>query len=305
MPAPRNHVAPPTFTPLPFGLLTTLGPQVRTPGDSRWQNGVQFESVCAAGDTTYDDCLVVTGAGAPPPPAGPKSATAALVRRGANPFTVYAEIDCSAVGFWDRSQELAETALGEVEEFQVERALWTGLAGGVVGVLPHLAANAAIVDGDITLQTAATTVSGAAVFDVVEGIGELERALAECFHGVGVIHVPRSLAPALADANLLVRDGFRYLTPNGNLVVLGSGYTGSSPSGISTGGSDWVYATGPLFIYRSGVEITPPVSTLNRNNNDVAVIAERTYVIGWDCCHLAINISTGGAVTGGAGSAGA
>lgn len=304
-PNPRLHVVPPSFTPLPFGLLSALGTEIRSPVDSHWQLGVTYEPLCADADTTFDPCFAVTGtAGAPAPAPPAKVETASLDRRGATAFTVFAEVDCSAVGFWDRAQELTERALAEAEEAQVEETLWTGVAGGQPVAYPHLAANATVIDrSSIVLQTAATQISGAAVFDIVEGLGELERALANCYHGVGVVHVPRSLAPAMADAMLLVREGPRYRTPNGNIVVLGSGYTGSSPAGVSTDGSDWIYATGSMFIYRGGVTTTPPISTLDRTNNDVKVIAERTYVIGWDCCHLAINISTGGVDTGTAGAA--
>lgn len=299
MAAPRNHVAPPAFTPLPFGLLTALGPYVRNPGDSRWQVGVQWESICPVGSTTYDECLTVTGADAPPPPPPDKTTTDELQRRGATPFTVLTVVDCSAVGFWDRAPALVEEALARVESFQVERAIWTGLAADRAVVFPHLADDADVIENNVTLQTAAVTVTG--TYDVVEGLGRLERELAECYHGVGVIHVPRVLAPALAEANLLVSDGVRYRTPNGNIVVLGEGYTGSAPDGSTSNSHVTVYATGLPFIYRGSIDITPPISTLNRDNNDVTVIAERTYLVGWDCCHIAINMTIGGIVSGVAG----
>lgn len=299
MPAPRNHVAPPAFTPLPFGLLTALGPYVRNPGDSRWQVGVQWESICPLGDTTYDECLTVTGAFGPPPAPPAKIPTDEMQRRGATPFTVLVDVECSAPGFWERSQEMVEEALARVESFQVENAIWTGLAADQTVVLPHLAADAEVIENNVTLQTAAVTVTG--TYDVVEGIGRLEDALAVCYHGVGVIHVPRVLAPALAYANLLISDGTRYRTPNGNIVVLGEGYSGAAPDSSTSNSHVTVYATGLPFIYRSGISTTPPVSTLNRDNNDVTVIAERTYLVGWDCCHIAINITIGGIISGAAG----
>lgn len=302
MAAPRRHVAPPAFTPLPYGLLSSLGPYIRSTDDPHWQLGVQWESICPLGGTTYDECLTVTGADAPPPPPPDKTPTDEMQRRGATPFTVLVDVDCSAPGFWERSQEMVEEALARVESFQVERAIWTGLAASRAVVHPHLASNTDITENEVILDTAAVTVTG--TYDVVEGIGRLERLLADCYRGVGVIHVPRVLAPALADANLLISDGARYRTPNGNIVVLGEGYTGSSPSGSTSNDLVTVYATGLPFIYRSSVDTTPPVSTLTRTDNDVTVIAERTYLVGWDCCHVAINISIGGNVAGSAGSAG-
>jgi hypothetical protein len=306
---PRQFVAPPSFTPLPYGLLSTLGDNIRTPADGHWQAGVSWESLCAEGGTTYDECLVVTGTGAAPAPPPPsKTETTALTRRGAYPFTVYTKMDCSAVGFWDRADELINRGFTQSEQWQVENALWTGTAGGRPVVYPHLAANAQLVDpqaGDIVIQTAATPVSGiSTAVDIVEGIGLLESALADCYDGVGVIHVPRVLAAALADSMLLVRDGSRYRTPNGNLVVLGAGYRGTNPAGATISGQVTVYATGAMFIYRARARIMNGSGAFNRAENTLEAIIERNYLIGWDCCHLAINISTGGVDAGTSGTAG-
>lgn len=302
---PRVHVTSPAFSPLPYGLLTSLSTETRFPQNQHWRTGVTYETLCAQADTTYDDCFAVSGTGgAVPPPAAAKSATAEILWRGATPFTVYAEVNCSAPGFWDNAQDLIAQTHARAEETAVETALWTGRAGDQRVVYPHLASDIEITDNrGILLQTAATVVTGGTL-DIVEGIGRLEAELAECYHGVGVLHVPRVLAPAMANASLITREGFRYRTTNGNVVVFGTGYTGSSPSGASQAGAVTVYATGGMFIYRSELETTPSISTIDRDTNLVSVIAERTYVVGWECCHLAVEISIGGIVTGFAGSAG-
>lgn len=299
MPMPRNYVPGPNFTPLPFGLLTSTL-DVRTPGDVHWQNGISYETLCAEGARTYDECLVVTGAAnAPPPPPPSKTPTASMARRGATPFTVYTEVDCSAPGFWERSTEMVGNSLTQSEQWQVEYAFWTGLAAGQTVVFPHLAANATLFDDvGFQLQTAATTVSGSAVFDLVEGVGLLEAAMADCYDGVPVLHVPRALLPAFALNMLLIREGPAYRTPGGSRVVFGAGYRGTGPDGSAGPASDWIYATGALMIYRSAATVMPDRSTLDRAENTVRAIAERTYVLAWDCCHYAVNISTGG-VSGG------
>lgn len=301
--------APATFTPLPYGLLQSLSTSIRTPTDPHWQMGVNYESICEGGNTTYDDCIVVTGSGLgqPVPPSPPKAASATIDKRGATPFTVFAEIDCSAPGFWDRAEESVAEAFAKSESRQVEYAFWTGRAGGQVDVFPHLQANAAIVDeSSITLQTAATVISGSAVFDIVEGLGRLERDLAECYGGQGVIHAPRSLAPVMAAYMLLIPDGNRYLTPNGNIVVFGTGYQGTGPSDASNAtplaNTAWMYATGQMFIYRSPITTMAPRESINRAENSISMIAERTYVIGFECCHLAVQVSLGGVSSGAPGS---
>ncbi len=291
---PRMYVASPTFIPRPFGLLSALATEIRS-GDAHWRNGITYESLCPEAGTTYDDCFAVSGTGAAAPAPGTKSPTFEHEYRGATPFTVYAEVDCSAPDFWNDSQGMIERALSRVEEDAVEAAVWTGVAGGNPVVWPHLAADEVVTDrSGITLQTAAVTVSGGAIFSVVEGIGRLEGALGDCHRGVGVIHVPAELGAALADANLLVREGPRYRTPNGNVVVLGQGYPGTSPAGTLPGDSRWVYATGIPIIYRSDIYVTPPVSTLDRSSNSVTPIAERTFVVGWECCHVGVQIALGG-----------
>lgn len=297
---PRQHVAGPAFTPAQFGLLDTLASAgaLRTPGDPHWRNGVNYEELCAAADTTYDDCFAVSGTGGAPAALAPaKEPTAGYNTRAATAFTVYADVDCSVPGFWDRAEQAIAEVMSKAEGYAVERAFWTGQAADQPVVFPHLAANAVVSETrggphTYTLQTAATTVTGGP-YDIVEGIGRLEQALADCYKGQGVLHVPVSLGPALADAMLLVRDGNRYRTPKGNLIVLGDGYPGTSPAGTVPADSVYVYATGAMFAYRSGIFTTPPVSAVDRAVNTQEMIAERTYLVGWECCHLAIQISLG------------
>jgi len=296
----------PTFTHIPFGLLSSLSTEIRTPTDPHWQNGIVYEPLCGAGNTTFDECIAITGTGFPLGSAGPvppqptKVDNGGLDRRGARSFTVFAEADCGAPGYWDRAVQTATELLNRVEEFQVETAFWTGVAGGQQIVWPHLAANAVVTgSANEILQTSAVVVSGSTL-DPVEGLGALEAALGSCYTGVGVIHVPRILAPAFANDMLITREGQRYRTANGNVVVFGSGYTGSGPDGTLTPGAAWIYATGYPMIYRSDVlpARSRPVELFDRSENTVKAIAERVYVIGWDCCHFAARITTGGVSTG-------
>jgi hypothetical protein len=305
----REYVAAPAFTPRQFGLLTSLNDVVRTPVNPHWQYGVTWESLCGDAGTTFDDCIVVTGSGTgqPVPPSPAKADTGLdLIKRGATPFTVFAEIDCSAPGFWDRAEEVVGDGLLRTEQEQVERALWTGIAGGQNVVFPHLAASAAISDEDgILLQTAGVSVSGNAVYDITEGLGRLEGLLASCYGGQGVIHAPATLAATFAAQGLVKPQGTKMLTALGNIVVFGAGYPGTSPSAPldpSPATSQWMYATGAMFIYRSRATIIPKRDSIDRAENTVKAIAERTYVIGWDCCHYAVQVTVGGEVAGSSGT---
>jgi hypothetical protein len=286
---PLFYVDKPAFTPLPYGLLSTLASSIRSSVDPHWENGVRYETLCAASDTTYSDCLVVSGTGQPPAPAPVKNATAETEQRGALPFTVFAEVDCSAPGFWDRAEDSVRGVITRSEQRAVEYAIWTGIAGGASVVHPHLASTTEVLGTDYmatVLDTATTVVSGGSI---VTSLGNLEAELASCYDGVGIIHVPRSLVPELANAQLLIQDGSRWVTPNGNVYVFGSGYPGTGPDGTGNG---WMYATSMPFIYRSVKQIFRVRESIDRSTNTVRAIAEVTYVIGWECCTVATQVAS-------------
>lgn len=290
----RAFVSPPAMTPSPYGLLSVA--ELRT-GDTHWRLGVEWQDTCPVGGTTLEPCYpsapAVTGT------SFTKAQNAARSNWGATPFSVYAEVDCSAPGFWDDQNSYAQNALQRVESWQVERAFWTGVAGGTPNaVLPHLAATSAVIEQGsgytTTLQMAATTVSGAPLV-IEEALGVLEDALADCLKGsVGVIHVSNAVADLLASRGLITKNGARLQTPNGNYVAVGNGYPASGPDGTDPGfGHGWMFATGPVFYYRSDVQLlTENGASLVKTNNTVKAIAERTYLLGYDCCLFAVAVSS-------------
>lgn len=285
----RQIVDPPAFTALPYGLWDSIQHPAPPP---HWQQGVTWIGRCPTGDTTYDECLSVTGTGEAPPEPPAKTANVDQETRGATPFTVYAEFECSPVGVTDASTVAAD-ALARIEQQQVEAAFWTGTVGGQTIAYPHLAADTELADDqDIVLQpVASVAVTGA---DVAHALGELEADLAACYAGQGLIHVPRSALPTLAAAYLIVERDGRLYTPAGNLIVVGGGYTGSAPDGTApAAGTAWIYATGAAFGYRSDVFFTEVRDSLDRSANTIRMIAERTYVIGFECCLLAAHIVLG------------
>lgn len=289
----RQIVDPPAFTLLPYGLWDAA--QQRTPGNPHWQQGITWVERCPDGGSTYDECLAVTGTGAPPAPAA-KADNVDQTFRGATPFTIFAEFDCSPVGLGDAAS-VAEDALARVEQQQVEAAFWTGASGGQEVVFPHLTADTQVVDAqDIVLQPAATTcVTGA---DAAHALGALEDCLADCYAGQGLIHVPRAVLPTLAAWSLVVeRDGALFTT-GGNRVVVGGGYTGSAPDGSApAAGESWIYATGAVFGYRGDVRAWAPGESIDRAENTMQMIAERTYVLAFECCLLAAHLQLGVPVT--------
>jgi hypothetical protein len=282
---------PTVFTPLPYGLWDSI--QTPSPGGPHWQNGVTWVERCPAGDTTYDECIAVTGTGeaAPAPPA--KTPNVTQDTRGALPFTVIAEFQCTPVGLGD-AQNIARDALTRVEQQQVETAFWTGTAAGQQVVFPHLAGDTENVDGEVLLQPVASPVVTGA--DAAHALGLLEQELADCYKGQGLIHVPPSALPTLAAWKLARLDDAsgRLVTPSGNLIVAGGGYTGSGPDGAAPAeGTSWIYATGAAWGYRSDVYFTQVRDSLDRSSNTLRMQAERTYLIGFECCLLAAHIALG------------
>lgn len=289
---PRLTVPPPSFEPSPFGLLTVVEARFDE-DDPHWRSGVQWSPLCGGVLTTYDPCLAVTGTGGPPPFPAAKTSNLDDEARGATPFTVYARFDCSPGASAGYAQDRAEEAMKRFESYQVEQAFWTGVAGDQPTVFPHLAADAEVRDVGALLQTASEPVTGTAV-DIVDAFVQIEGALADCYNGQGVIHVPADLGPALAFTSLVKPDGRRLRTLNGNLVALGNGYPGTSPTGATpAAGTMWIYGTGPIFAYRSAVEVPNLASIVNRANNTASGLAERTYVLGYDCCLVAALVDTG------------
>lgn len=297
MAGPRQIVEPPSFTPLSYGLLSVV--ENITPQDSHWQNGVTYTSHCVTGmgAITWDECITVTGAGGPPPAPLTKTGNVSTTHRGAIPFTPMVEFDCSPVGN-EQATEAAQRALAQAEPFQVERAFWTGQAvsGGPGLIFPHLAADANIVDAQgILLQTVPVT---GGPFDAAEGLGFLEAQLGSCYGGRGVIHVPAFALPTLVAWDLVTVSGPTLKTTKGNLVAVGDGYPGTSPAGTApSAGRSWIYATGAVFAYRSQVAIPSLRESIDRSENTVKMIAERTYVLGYECCYIGALIELGVPIT--------
>lgn len=290
---PRTLVSPPTFTPLPYGLLSVV--EYPAAADTHWTGGINWQSKCISSfdAATWDECISVTGVGqvAAPPP---KTANVDLVTRGATPFTTVAEFDCALPGGGlEQAQQMATDALNQVGSWQVERAFWTGQVQGTEVVFPHLADNTELLDGTVLLQSAAVT-GGSATTDIAEGLGFLEDQLANCYNGVGLIHVPAVALPTLDAWGLVKANGGVLRTLAGNKVVVGSGYPGTSPAGAApAAGTTWMYATGAVFAYAGGVRVNPRNESIDRAENTIKLIAERTYVLGWDCCHAGVLVQLG------------
>lgn len=290
-------VTPPDqFIPGQYGLSSVVN---WLPGEGHWQAGVQYDSDCTEVAVTMMECIsgaTISG----------KVDTWSHVTRGSRPFTLYDRASCSPADgeWWNVGQTKALRALANSGPVGLERAFWDGQGNaGNARVYPNLTSVGPVYDktGRILLQPAATTVSGTLPMDMVEALGVLEAALGLCYDGEGVIHVPFRLGAALAANYLIFKDGNTLRTFAGNKVVLGRGYASAVGFGGSTppAGATWMYATSPVFGYRGQAKTFDPVQMFDRGVNTYQVLAEQTFLLGWNCCLAGVLVTTGG-LTGGA-----
>lgn len=294
-------VSPPDdFINPPFDLLTAVN--WLTGVDQHWLGGIQYDANCAEAAITTSPCV----SGSPDSSVLTKAATFSHVVRGARPFTVYSEIDCSAPGGgWENDRDRAVVALTQAASTLVEQCFWNGQTGKGAPVFPNLSTTGPLFDSTnrILLQPQAQpliTGSGNIALDVVEGIGRLESQIGLCYDGIAYIHVPSVLGPALAARAICYVDGGKLYTYNGNRVILGKGYTGGGPDGAAAPtGAVWVRATSPVFGVRGSINVLgDETAAFDRSVNTLKMIAEQTYLLGWKCCLAGVLITTGGELAG-------
>lgn len=269
-----------------FGLLDVVTPQ--GVDDPHWMvGGVNWEDFLCGNEVQsfLDVCPPTTGF------TKPRNRTLSACH--ADPFQVIEGFDCSVGGrarqyTAGEAFEIARQRLLTWEEYSVEQTFWTGVAANGT-VNPSLAFGNEECDiAPIDL----TPMAGAV--NPVAAIATLEDVMADTFPNGGLVHVPYGLAAYLENFRLMEREGNRMYTPTGNGYVLGAGYPGSGPANVAADpGETWIFATGPVAVWRSDLYQTPTDlrESVNRSINDVTVYAERYYAVGYSCAVLAINVT--------------
>jgi hypothetical protein len=186
------------------------------------------------------------------------------------PFVVYSSLVCGLAGMDEqRMQRFLMERLRGGEQAVVESVFSRQL----FGQSPGLSNNAAVVT--VTAVTSGINAS----------IAELESAFYAAYGLTGTIHIPFVLAQRLG-ADVLRWDGRVWRTPGGSIVSFGN-YAGRSPTDVApAAGTAWIYMTGQVSLWRtpdSGVYITPFRNAFSRTTNQLTALAEREYVIDFDC----------------------
>lgn len=276
------EVPGPKYTPSRYGLLTVVDPI--TPEDGHWEGGITWDDdICSNVHSSSEYC--------PIPISGftPKIMDRDFQSCCADPFLLYASYDCPPIGKTAKDAfSIAEKRLNIREERELEKTFWTGLTEDGVQVNPSLSfGNSECGSAPIDL----TSVSGPV--GVVASMAVLESALGDCVPGAGVIHANYGLASFLASNFLITQKEDAWFTVTGQRLAIGAGYPGTGPGNIAaTAGTTWLFATGPIAIYRSEIFLTPEKfkEAMDVKLNSVQIYAQRVYAVGWSCCLFAIQV---------------
>lgn len=266
----RVTVPGPVRAPHRFGLFSAV-PLVEIT-DEHTYNGVQWEPGSCERPRVLPDGSCCGTAKEFLPPDGVHDAT---------PFTVVGTWQCQLLGTTPAAaQQKARAHLELGEQHAAEWAVWTGRVdppgpadAGEHG--PYLAHPSTTNLGTVRCGT--------------DLIAVIEQYVASVYTGVPVLHVPRPVLAYLVQQSqvVTVAGGSRIETVGGIPVAVGAGYTEANTGPGNTpapAGSWWVYVTGAMKVWRGPI-ITPPNPEVgfSRCNNEMAALAERVYLAGWDC----------------------
>ena len=253
-----HQVTAPPAVPYRYGLFSVVEPRTAAIEgvtiDEHWRLGVQWQSQsCGEIKATTGVCIDDEV-----PALTPDGQLCSVLEY--DPFTLYAYNDDAIPGHTLAEHEAnAITRLTKGEQYGAEQYLWASMA-------------------------ALAPVTDATAYPIYVGLGLAEQLISETYEAQGVIHMNR--LTAMACAPFLKVEGGRMLTALGTPVVVGGGYVSgsSTPTDVAT-----IIATGPLVMYRGDIDTRE--NAVNKAINSVSIIAQRDYVIGWDCSAVAVDVS--------------
>lgn len=251
--APKQRIEAPVTQRPTGGLFSQFAPIEDS--SIRWENGVTWEDVERADIGSIGQYQKPgTVAGLPKVLDKPKGVT----RESLEPLTLYAVFRTTPLDHTpEEAVAIAAQRLAQYEEFEVEKALWSGVKG-----------------------------AGPALINVQEwannsGPQDAEsswNATEHYAHTPGIrptFHVSRRLCGLLTARQMFecLPDG-TFRTKMGTPVVAGYGYVDKPPVIVSTG---------PIQIYRGDVfTSTNGAGGFDKGTNDLTAVAERQYVIAYN-----------------------
>lgn len=204
------------------------------------------------------------------------------------PFVVYAGIVCGSVGYSEAEFQAKVTNRLLAGEQGVVEAVFSRQLNGQSRGLANATPNA-------TTITATSTTGGHLVADQV---GALEEALYSTYGPRGVLHVPFQYGERMKAENIIEPDGNVFAgsgvwrTALGTAVSIGN-YEGYSPAGVApVAGHTWIYITGQAWVWRNpDVFVSTLQGSLNQTTNQVTFLAEREYIVTYECGAFALDVT--------------
>lgn len=258
--------------PLRYGLFQAAVGPFDLPEHAR-NGGLHYETaICGIGHGYEVECLLDLNSKAGFWTGNGITSVAGL------PFIVAATVQCGAAGYtFEEQRSFVVERLKGVEQSVVEEVFSTSTLGQAPGLVTA--------DGITTVTGAGDTLT-----DV---LGELERARYCGFTGnttqygvPGYLHVAIPVFNRLKELHLIEFDGTRWRTAIGTVVSTGC-YANNDPSGAAPAdGVFWLYLTGQTTIWRASdndIHVAPVEGSLNRTTNQMLMLAEREYVVTYEC----------------------
>lgn len=187
------------------------------------------------------------------------------------PFTVYSILRCAPIGLDVTARVEANLRAGE--QRAVERHLADLLAA----------------------DTAAVLVRDGAAVTPKEGVSILEQWSAANYGSVPTFHMPRGVASLLGFDQTMIGGSGRLVTSLGSFVAAGAGYAGlNGPTGEAPAADEaWIYVTGGVTVRRTpALDVIPVQMTRSPDaTNDAMAVAERPYVVSYECIVGAVKVS--------------
>jgi hypothetical protein len=242
-----------------YGLFSVVEPRTAAIEgvtiDEHWRLGIKWQSQsCGEIKETAGPCIEVSR-----DPLSPDDQLCSVLEY--DPFTLYAFNDDAIPGHTLAEHEANAIArLTKGEQYGAERHLWSAMT------------------------TAAGVATDATAYPIHIGLGLAEQSISQNYEAQGVLHMSR--LTAMACAPFLKVEGGRMLTALGTPVVVGAGYNSGAPAATDLGK---IIATGPLVMYRGDIDTRE--NAINKPINSVSIVAQRDYVIGWDCSALSVSVS--------------
>jgi hypothetical protein len=296
--APPFVVDPPALAPPGHGIVVSAQPAPADAyRDDRWQAGIAVRPIgCAEPIARRFSCTT------------PLADLEPVTRPGElafEPVQIVIADSCdsrgySAANFGPRVRAAVEAGTSKA----IEHDLWTGSGGAGGFYLRNPATLAGVVNAPVTVgQNPDTQLVSPVDPDVA--LAALSQALSDCGVGAkGMIHLPVHLGELVALH--LNTEGQRLVTrTRGDIVVVGSGYDGTGPTGHPQAtpplGTAWAYATAGIFnLLLSETTVYPGTlaEALDRSTNTITYSAERfALVYGNECCTYAVLVNTVPAVS--------